>query len=56
MIRHFRYISFAFMPLALKAGWLPTDALVGSHHGNYAVLCEWVCACPEAWPLSLADG
>jgi hypothetical protein len=28
-----------------------TIALAGCHHGEYSVLCIWLCACPEAWPM-----
>lgn len=52
MTRLFRYVPIAMMPAALAAGWSPTFALAGTCHGDYAVLCEWLCACPEPWPLT----
>lgn len=51
MTRLYRYIRLPQMGAAMRAGWLATSALKGCHHGEYSVLCEWLCACPEAWPL-----
>ena len=51
MTRLFRYIRFSQIDAAMRAGWSPTADLHGCHHGEWSVLCEWLCACPEAWPL-----
>lgn len=51
MIRLFRYIPLHLLPAAVVAGWISSDALIDTHHGEYAVLCEWLCACDEPWPL-----
>lgn len=50
MIRLFRYIKLSEADAAVRAGYLPSSDLVGVHHGEYAVLMEWLCQCPE--PLS----
>jgi hypothetical protein len=50
-IRHFRYIVVSKIEAAAHAGWYLTDAFYGTCHGEYAVLGEWLCECPERWPL-----
>jgi hypothetical protein len=52
MIRLFRYIPLRLVDRAMALGWAPTQALRDTCHGHYAVLCEWMCACPEAWPIA----
>lgn len=51
MTRLFRYIPLSLVDRAMALGWAPTQALAGTHHGGYSVLCEWLCSCPEAWPI-----
>lgn len=41
----FRYVPLGRVDAFLRAGWLPTDALRGTHHGAHAVLMQWLCAC-----------
>lgn len=46
---------FMFAPISrvddwLKCGWLPHDALAGTHHGEHAVLVEWICECEIVAP------
>lgn len=52
--RWFHYVRLGDLADWLKCGWMPTPALVDTHHGFYAVLCEWPCACPMARPRALA--
>jgi hypothetical protein len=40
----FRYIRRADLSDALRAGWLVVADL-GPVHGEYSVLCEWLCDC-----------
>ena len=47
----FRYIPLSLIDAAMAAGWAPTLALQDTCHGSYAVLCQWLCDCAEAWPL-----
>jgi hypothetical protein len=35
-----------------RLGWAITDALEGTPHGAYGVLCAWLCHCPAAEPVS----
>lgn len=52
MIRTFRYVPFALLSDAVLMGWMPTAALVGTIHGEYSCLCEWLCDCPAPVPRS----
>ena len=44
----FRYILVARVEDALRCGWMALPGLSGCHHGEYAVLCEWLCQCRPA--------
>ena len=45
MTRTFRYIPISKLHAALAMGWYTTPALIDTHHGEYSVLCEWLCDC-----------
>jgi hypothetical protein len=47
--RTFRYCVFSRLDDALRMGWIIADSLQGSHHGDYAVLVEWLCPCAPPW-------
>jgi hypothetical protein len=34
----------------LALGWLPIFDYYRDYHANYAVMCEWLCACPMRKP------
>lgn len=44
MIRHFRYVVFAEVPMRLAQGWMVEDVCPG-HHGHYSCLMVWLCGC-----------
>jgi len=46
----FRYILHADVPAYLACGWVARPSLVGTHHGDYSALCEWICDCAVAEP------
>lgn len=48
--RWFRYVRLDEISDWILCGWLPTTALVQTHHGQYSVLCEWLCACRMVQP------
>lgn len=50
MIRLFRYVAHERVPDFLRCGWIARDSLLGTHHGDYSVLCEWLCKCPVPIP------
>jgi len=50
VIRWYLFIRFADMPDAMCLGWMPLQALHGSHHGNWSVLCQFVCCCDRRPP------
>ena len=52
--RWFHYVRLGDLADWLKCGWLPRPALVNTHHGFYAVLCEWPCGCQMARPGTTA--
>ena len=57
----FRIFRYAPTELALDyclLGWVPSRALMGTHHGEYSVLVEWKCGCParEPCPIEGKDG
>lgn len=41
----FRYVRHGDADVYCQLGWMPTDALDGTHHGQYAVLMHWLCEC-----------
>lgn len=43
--RWFHFVRIGDLADWLMCGWLPTEALVETHHGQYSVLCEWPCGC-----------
>lgn len=48
--RWFHYVRLGDLADWLMCGWLPTRALVDTHHGQHALLCEWPCDCPMPRP------
>jgi hypothetical protein len=37
----------------LRVGWMPTGidgGLVGTYHGQWAILMQWICGCPVCIP------
>jgi len=39
----------------LRLGWVPTRALIHTHHGEHAVLMEWQCGCEPTIPRDRYD-
>jgi hypothetical protein len=35
----------------LRLGWLATDALCGTYHGQFSMHMVWLCACTPAEPV-----
>lgn len=52
MIRTFHMVRLEAAIDWLRCGWLPTPILDGTHHGQWSVAMEWVCACPPAFVRS----
>jgi len=51
----FRYVPLHLVEDYCRVGWLPTTALFGTHHSDYAVLMQWLCDCmPIPMPGSVA--
>jgi hypothetical protein len=54
----FRYVKHRDAEAYCRLGWLPTDSLDGSYHGEFSVLMTWLCECkctePESY-VSSAD-
>lgn len=50
MIRTFQYAPLRNVADWLALGWLPHSALRGTHHGDWSVLVEWLCSCPNVRP------
>jgi hypothetical protein len=51
----YRYCRIPDMEDWLRLGWLPTSALDGTHHGDWSVLCVWICGCaPPSLRVKLA--
>lgn len=46
----YHYNRIPLMEDALMLGWLPTDALRGTPHGEWSVLCRWPCGCKMVVP------
>ena len=49
--RVFRYAPHHAADDFLRLGWVPSDALAGTIHGEWSVLMFWLCACPAPMPL-----
>ena len=41
-----RYVRLADALEFVRLGWLPLRTLEGTHHGQWAVHCCWLCLCP----------
>lgn len=39
-IETFKYVKWPDLAEAIRAGWIPTSALEGTHHGVWSVLCK----------------
>lgn len=35
----------------LRVGWVARATLDGTHHGEWAVHVQWLCACPPVVPV-----
>ena len=47
--RLFHYVPWLRLNDWLQLGWLPVADL-GPTHGEWSVLCEWLCNCPPIVP------
>lgn len=45
-----RYVEHAAALDYCRLGWCITDALEGTPHAVYSVLCVWLCACEPREP------
>jgi hypothetical protein len=50
MTRTFHYVRHNDVPDWLRCGWIARAALDGIHHGEWSVLCEWLCNCKMVKP------
>ena len=50
MPHFFKYVRHDDVDLYLALGWCPSDALAGTHHGEWAVLMLWICSCQCPMP------
>lgn len=50
LMRTFRYVRIPEAMDWLSVGWLPHVALAGTHHGEWSILCEWLCECRPVMP------
>jgi hypothetical protein len=48
-----RYVRMPLADDAVRLGWLPLPGLIGTHHGSWSVLMEWLCECPAPFPVSI---
>lgn len=46
----FRYVVHSRVLDYARIGWHIADTLDGTGHGNYAILMQWLCACPCVEP------
>lgn len=47
----YRYVRHSEVEDFIRLGWLPTNALEGTSHGQWSVLCRWICpACVPVEP------
>lgn len=51
----YRFVRIPDVESYLQLGWMPTPALEGISHGNWSVLCRWICACPVPQPIMKAN-
>jgi hypothetical protein len=40
-----RYVPHEYAEDYCRLGWCVADALDGTRHGDYRVLCAWLCEC-----------
>ncbi len=40
---HYRMVRIPDVEPFLQLGWMPTADLDGTNHGEWSVLCVWVC-------------
>lgn len=52
---YFAYADWNRLDDFLRCGWAPSDALVDTPHGRYAVLVIWLCSCKVAYPRKAYD-
>jgi hypothetical protein len=46
----FHFVRIPDVELFLQLGWVATNALEGTQHGQWSVLCRWLCNCPIIQP------
>lgn len=39
----------------ILCGWIARPTYNGTHHGQYAVLCEWLCGCKPPNPKTHSE-
>lgn len=47
---HYCFVPWHGVPEYLRLGWVPTDALAGTHHEEWSVALAWLCECPPREP------
>ena len=53
-VQTFRYVKHQDVINYLRVGWHIASADLGSYHGQWAVLCVWLCECRCVEPKSPA--
>ena len=49
-MRTFHLVRIPDVHLWLLCGWIAHPSLEGTGHGEWSVLCEWLCDCKMARP------
>jgi hypothetical protein len=49
-----RFVRLAVAEDYLRLGWMATQALRGTYHGQYSVHMVWLCDCEARWPRRVA--
>lgn len=52
MTRTFHLVRIPDVAEWLRLGWIAWPSLDGCGHGEWSVLCEWLCDCPMKRPAS----
>ena len=52
MTRTFHLVRIPDVSEWLRLGWIARPSLEGTRHGEWSALCEWLCACPMARPVT----
>lgn len=51
-VRTFHYARMECLEDWLRLGWVARAGLAGTHHGEWSMLCEWLCECPLRRPIN----